>query len=171
MVVGYTTFFHQLYLGISIESAVQIMWAASGEAVLAAIERYNGAVNAFCIIDGEGARRTAKASEQRWMRGEPVRLLDGLPVTIKDAISWAGHPNREGSINLPPDPVQENAPAVKYLLNAGAIPVGKTTLPEFGWKTVGDSLLYGIIRNPEDTRSSKKPFFFEWTNSCRPRPF
>jgi aspartyl-tRNA(Asn)/glutamyl-tRNA(Gln) amidotransferase subunit A len=122
------------------------------DAVLAAVERHNGAVNAFCLIDAEGARRAASASGQRWMRGEPLGALDGLPITIKDAVMWAGHPNREGSKNTPTEPVPENAPAVEYLLEAGAIPIGKTTLPELGWKAVSDSPLYGLIRNPWDTR-------------------
>jgi aspartyl-tRNA(Asn)/glutamyl-tRNA(Gln) amidotransferase subunit A len=122
------------------------------DAVLAAVKRHNGAVNAFCLIDAEGARRAASASGQRWMRGEPLGALDGLPITIKDAVMWAGHPNREGSKNTPTEPVPENAPAVEYLLEAGAIPIGKTTLPELGWKAVSDSPLYGLIRNPWDTR-------------------
>src|ERR671912_747867 len=43
------------------------------------------------------------------------------------------------------------SPAVDWLLKAGAIPIGKTTLPEFGWKGLGDSLLNGPVRNPWDT--------------------
>jgi aspartyl-tRNA(Asn)/glutamyl-tRNA(Gln) amidotransferase subunit A len=122
------------------------------DAVLAAIGRHNATVNAFCEVDEEGAREAAAASESRWMRGEPIGELDGVPVTIKDAIVWAGHPNRGGSKTSPPDPAGESAPAVQDLLEAGAIPVGKTTLPEFGWKAVGDSPLYGITRNPWNTR-------------------
>ncbi|MFL6691930.1 MAG: amidase [Ramlibacter sp.] len=122
------------------------------DAVLAAIERHNPAVNAFCVVDAEGARKAAIASEARWQARKPMGLLDGVPVTIKDAIAWKGHPNRGGSRGSPPDPSPENAPAAEDLFEAGAIPVGKTTLPEFGWKAVGDSPLYGITRNPWDTR-------------------
>ena len=122
------------------------------DAVLAAIGRHNPAVNAFCLVDQEGARKAALESEQRWMCGAPHGLLDGVPVTIKDAIMWQGHPNRGGSKTSPPDPAPEHAPTVEDLLDAGAIPIGKTTLPEFGWKAVSDSPLYGITRNPWDTR-------------------
>ncbi|MFL6673190.1 MAG: amidase [Massilia sp.] len=122
------------------------------DAVLDAIARHNPVVNAFSEVDADGARQAAAASEGRWMRGAPLGLLDGVPVTIKDAIMWAGHPNRGGSRTSPPDPAPESAPATEDLLEAGAIPVGKTTLPEFGWKAVGDSPLYGITRNPWDTR-------------------
>lgn len=122
------------------------------DAVIAAIERHEDAVNAFCLVDAEGARRAARASETRWMRGEPGGDLDGIPITIKDALLWKGHPTRAGSKSSPRDPAPENAPAVEELLRAHAIPVGKTTLPEFGWKPVGDSPLYGITRNPWDLR-------------------
>ena len=121
------------------------------DAVLAAIDRFNGTVNAFCLVDGDGARAAAIASEQRWMRREPQGLIDGLPLTIKDALTWVGHPTRGGSKTSPLDAATENAPAVDDLLQAGGIPVGKTTLPEFGWKAVSDSPLYGITRNPWNT--------------------
>src|SRR4051812_32868173 len=111
-------------------------------------EAANGSVNAFALIDREGALAAARASEDRWMRGEPCGALDGLPCTIKDAINWAGHPNRGGSRTSPPDPTPDNAPTAERLLEAGAVPIGKTTLPGFGWKAGGDSPLYGITRNP-----------------------
>jgi aspartyl-tRNA(Asn)/glutamyl-tRNA(Gln) amidotransferase subunit A len=122
------------------------------QAVLDAIERLNPPVNAFALVDADGARAAAKASEERWMKNAPMGPVDGLPITIKDAILWKGYPNRGGSKASPPDPVSENAPSVEDLLEAGAIPVGKTTLPEFGWKAVSDSPLYGLTRNPWDTR-------------------
>jgi aspartyl-tRNA(Asn)/glutamyl-tRNA(Gln) amidotransferase subunit A len=119
--------------------------------VLERAEKANPVINAFVFTDAEGVLAAARRSEERWMRGQPCGPLDGLPCTIKDAINWAGHPNRAGSRLSPPDPVPENAPTVEDLLEAGAIPVGKTTLPEFGWKAVGDSPLYGVTRNPWDT--------------------
>ncbi|ACL55262.1 amidase [Methylobacterium nodulans] len=108
------------------------------------------AVNAFILADGEAALAAAAASEARWAAGAPCGPLDGLPVTIKDNIAWAGHPMRRGSRVSPETPLSENAPAVDRLLEAGAIPVGKTTMPEFGWKGLGDSTLTGITRNPWD---------------------
>jgi aspartyl-tRNA(Asn)/glutamyl-tRNA(Gln) amidotransferase subunit A len=121
------------------------------DAVLDAVDRYDEAVNAFCLVDAESARQAAAASEQRWMRREPAGLVDGVPITIKDALQWQRHPMRNGSKTTPTDPVPEDAPAVGELLEAGAVPIGKTTMPEFGWKAVGDSPLYGITCNPWDT--------------------
>ncbi|MGK4005234.1 amidase [Sorangium sp. So ce1036] len=116
------------------------------------IGQLDPSVNAFALVDAEGALAAARASEERWMKGTPMGLADGLPVTIKDAIAWAGHPNRSGSRASDPAPVKESGPSVERLLAAGAIPLGKTTLPEFGWKGVSDSPLYGQTRNPWDTR-------------------
>src|SRR3954467_5220563 len=65
------------------------------EAVADALERAekaNARVNAFALIDREGALAAARDSEERWIRGKPLGILDGLPCTIKDAINWAGHP-------------------------------------------------------------------------------
>src|SRR3954453_13576659 len=70
-------------------------------AVLAAIERHNGAVNAFCLVHADGARQGARASEGGWMRGEPAGPVDCVPVRIKDALVLTGHPTRGGSRNSP----------------------------------------------------------------------
>jgi aspartyl-tRNA(Asn)/glutamyl-tRNA(Gln) amidotransferase subunit A len=108
-------------------------------------------LNAFCVVDREGALAAAAASEERWRRGEPVGLLDGVPVTIKDLMLTKGLPTRRGSHLVDPDQDwSEDAPAVARLREAGAVILGKTTTPEFGWKAIGDSPLTGITRNPWD---------------------
>ncbi|MGA0595461.1 amidase [Enterovirga sp. CN4-39] len=121
-------------------------------AVLDAIDRVNPAVNAFCVVDRDAALQAAAASEKRWGAGNPSGPLDGVAFTVKDNVVWTGHPTRRGSKTTNDAPSLDNAPSVDRLLEAGAIPVGKTTLPEFGWKGLGDSPLYGLIRNPWDTR-------------------
>ena len=75
------------------------------DAVLAGIERHNPAVNAFNIVDAEGARAAARRSEARWAKRAPLGPVDGLPLTIKDNIIWAGHPARRGSRTSSTDPV------------------------------------------------------------------
>ncbi|MFO1090983.1 MAG: amidase [Hyphomicrobiales bacterium] len=121
------------------------------EAVLARIAALNGELNAFNVVDAEGARAAAKASERRWLKGEPKGLLDGVPVSVKDLILWAGHPTLRGSRTIDPaQAVAVDAPSVARLKDHGAVIVGKTTTPEFGWKGVTDSPLTGITRNPWD---------------------
>ncbi|WP_298952150.1 amidase [uncultured Methylobacterium sp.] len=122
--------------------------------VLARVERHEPAVNAFVRVAPEAALAAAAASEARWAAGNPAGPLDGVPVTVKDNVAWAGHPSRRGSRTSSEAPVAESAPVVDRLVEAGAIPFGLTTMPEFGWKGLGDSPLTGITRNPHDTSTT-----------------
>ncbi|MBV8848998.1 MAG: amidase [Methylobacteriaceae bacterium] len=118
------------------------------DAVLARIEREEPKINAFILLDRDGAREVAKASEERWRRRAPLSAADGLVATIKDNVLLAGFPIRRGSKTSSDAPAAEDAPASARLKEAGCVVVGKTTLPEFGWKGLCDSPLTGITRNP-----------------------
>jgi aspartyl-tRNA(Asn)/glutamyl-tRNA(Gln) amidotransferase subunit A len=121
------------------------------QAVLDRIERFDGAVNAFCLVDPERALEGARASEDRWRRGAPVGMVDGVPATIKDVVLSKGWPTLRGSRAVARDqPWDEDAPVTARLREQGAVLIGKTTTPEFGWKAVTDSPLTGITRNPWD---------------------
>jgi aspartyl-tRNA(Asn)/glutamyl-tRNA(Gln) amidotransferase subunit A len=118
------------------------------DALLARLDALQPQLNAFCLVDGDGARAASRAAEARWVRGEALGDLDGVPVTVKDLVMLRGFPTRRGSLLVDPAPDTEDGPAVARLKQAGAIILGKTTTPEFGWKAVGDSPLTGITRNP-----------------------
>ena len=108
-------------------------------------------INAFCVVDRDGAMKAARASERRWLRGEAAGPFDGVPMTIKDLILMRGFPTLRGSLIVERDQDwSEDAPATARLREAGATIIGKTTTPEFGWKALGDSPLTGITRNPWD---------------------
>jgi aspartyl-tRNA(Asn)/glutamyl-tRNA(Gln) amidotransferase subunit A len=115
---------------------------------LARIERFNPVVNAFLLVDREGALAAAAASEARWKQGTPLGLVDGVPATIKDNIWVKGWPTRRGSRTSDAAPSAADAPAVARLREQGAVILGKTALPEFGWIGVCHSPLTGITRNP-----------------------
>ena len=116
---------------------------------LARIEVLEPRLHAFQIIDAEGALAMARTSEARWLAGAPLSALDGVPVTIKDNVDVAGHPTRNGSLTMPATPAARDSPPVARLREAGAVFLGKTTLPEFGWKGITDSRLRGVAtRNP-----------------------
>jgi len=115
---------------------------------LARIAACEPAINAFVRVEAESALAAAKASEARWARTEPAGRLDGLPATIKDNIDVAGVPSRKGSRTTSDTPAAADAPAVAHLRAAGAIFLGKTTLPEWGWIGVCHSPLTGVTRNP-----------------------
>jgi aspartyl-tRNA(Asn)/glutamyl-tRNA(Gln) amidotransferase subunit A len=119
------------------------------KAVLARLDRLEKQLNAFTLVDREGALAAAKQSEARWAKGEPKGLLDGVPTTIKDLILTKGWPTLRGSKLTPRDQEwSEDAPVTARLREHGAILIGKTTTPEYGWKALGDSPLTGITRNP-----------------------
>ena len=82
-------------------------------------------------------------------------LLHGLPISIKDLILMGGVRCTFGSRATADNIAEVDAPAVKRLLKERGVIIGKTTTSEFGCKTVGDSPLTGITRNPWDL--SKTP--------------
>ncbi|CAL9468505.1 Acylamidase [Streptomyces sp. enrichment culture] len=121
-------------------------------AALARAEEIQPELNAFVRLFAEGALEQAGASEERWRRGEPRGLLDGVPVTVKDILLLRGAPTLRGSRTIDPAGGRwdEDAPSVARLREHGAVFLGKTTTPEFGWKGVTDSPLSGVTRNPHD---------------------
>ncbi|MEU5463542.1 amidase [Streptomyces althioticus] len=120
-------------------------------AALRRAEEIQPEVNAFVRVLADDALERAAASEERWRRGEQLGPLDGVPVTVKDILLLRGAPTLKGSRTV--DPAgrwDEDAPSVARLRERGAVFLGKTTTPEFGWKGVTDSPLSGVTRNPHD---------------------
>jgi len=119
------------------------------EALLGRIEALDAQVNAFCLIDAPTTLKQAEDSEARWMAGDPLSPLDGVPVAVKDLLLTKGWATRRGSLTVDPNgPWTEDAPTVARLREAGAVLLGKVTTPEFGWKGSTDSPLTGTTRNP-----------------------
>jgi len=92
---------------------------------LARIERFEPLINAFILVDKNRALAEARESEQRWRKGEPKGLVDGIPATVKDNIWAKGWPTRKGSAITDENPAPEDAPAVARLREHGAIFLGK----------------------------------------------
>jgi len=121
------------------------------EAALRQIELYNPRVNAYGLVDGEQALAQARESEERYRTGKSRGRLDGVPTSIKDLILTRGWPTLRGSRLIDPDQEwNEDAPAAARLRERGAVLLGKTTTPEYGWKGVTDSPLTGLTGNPWD---------------------
>lgn len=127
----------------------------AAKACLAQIAKHDGALNAMCGVHAEEALKQARASEKRWMKGEPVGPVDGVPVLVKDLLLVRGWKTLRGSKTVDPDqPWDNDAPSVARLRESGAVFLGQTTTPEFGWKAVTDSPLTGVTRNPWNTEKS-----------------
>ncbi|MFD9092547.1 amidase [Streptomyces collinus] len=121
------------------------------EQALIRARRIQPEVNAFVRLTEEDALARARESADRWRRGEPAGLLDGVPVTVKDLLLLRGHPTLRGSKTIAEQGRwEEDAPSVARLREHGAVFLGKTTTPEYGWKGVTDSALSGVTRNPYD---------------------
>ncbi len=88
----------------------------------------------------------AATLEQRKAAGELLPLY-GIPFAIKDNIDLAGVPTTAGCPEYAFTPAQ-SAPVVKKLIDAGAIPIGKTNLDQFATGLVGVRSPYGVPRNP-----------------------
>ena len=118
-------------------------------AALDRIAALNPRYNAFCLVDEERALADAHASEERWQRGAPIGLIDGVPATIKDLMLSIGWPTMRGSEATDRDqPWNEDTPCVARMREHGAVFLGKTTTPEFGWKGVTECALTGRTLNP-----------------------
>ncbi len=119
------------------------------EESLRRLEKYESATNAFVLYDPQTAMAMARTSEERWQRGEPQGLLDGVPVALKDTVFAKGWPRLIGSRTIDPNQDwREDSPITARLRSEGAVFFGKTTTPEFGWKPVTNSPLSGVTRNP-----------------------
>ena len=104
-------------------------------------------LNFLRCIDPDRVLAEARASEQRWTRGQPKGELDGVLFTAKDNCLVSGWTTRWGSLTRA-QVSTEDSPAVARLREEGAIILGMTVMPEFGWKGVCDSPLHGVTRNP-----------------------
>jgi aspartyl-tRNA(Asn)/glutamyl-tRNA(Gln) amidotransferase subunit A len=118
--------------------------------VLARVSVFEPHIHATYLLEPERALRQARASEARWLRGEPAGPLDGVPVTIKDNIATAGEPVPLGTAATELRPADADAPPVARLREAGAVLFAKTTMPDYGMLSSGLSSFHPLTRNPWD---------------------
>lgn len=116
-------------------------------AVLARAEALQPELNCFITLCGDEAMAAAREAERKMMAAEPLGLLHGLPVTVKDIVNTKGVKTTFGAVPYKDNVPTEDAAAVARLRAGGAILIGKTTTPEFGSKCLTDSPLFGRTRN------------------------
>lgn len=117
-------------------------------AALARIEALNPSLNAFVALRAEAALAEAAVLERRIAAGEDVGLLAGLPVGVKDLEDVADMPTTFGSIPFKHWRPRGDSVQVARLKRAGAIILGKTNTPEFGYTGLTKNLVFGVSRNP-----------------------
>ncbi|MCW5750016.1 MAG: amidase [Alphaproteobacteria bacterium] len=123
------------------------------EVTRAALDRLaalNPRLNAFYLVDEDGAMKAAGQSEARWMQGAEFGPLDGVPTSAKDALSTIGWVTYRGSgaHQEPTSNPDSDAPAIARQREQGMVLLGKTTMPDFGILASGYSSKHGVTRNP-----------------------
>ena len=128
-------------------SPVEVMKAA-----IARIEEHNPKINALVILHLDSALDAAKGSEAAIMRGEPVGPLHGVPTAMKDCFDFKpGWVTTFGGVRgLSTYVAKTSCTFVERMEKAGAIIVGKTNSPVFGFRGTCDNYMFGPSRNPFD---------------------
>jgi aspartyl-tRNA(Asn)/glutamyl-tRNA(Gln) amidotransferase subunit A len=115
-------------------------------------ERLEPTLNAFVLIDRDGAARAAKAATGRQKSGRRIGALDGIPVSIKDNLYVSGLCAEWGSLMLKGFIPKRDDICVERLRAAGAVIIGKTTTPEFALSGRTENRVTGTTRNPWNPR-------------------
>ncbi len=134
-------------------AAIRERRASSEEVVQAHIERIeavNPKVNAVTVVLEEQSLDQARRADDAVAAGAELGPLHGVPVTIKESIDLEGSATTHGVVAYKDCLPERDAPVVAHLKRAGAIPVARTNLPDFGarWHTAND--LHGATLNPWD---------------------
>ena len=117
--------------------------------IFARIDSWEPRINALYRMQREAALDQARAAEARWRAGRPLSPIDGVPLTIKENIATRGDPAPIGArANEEAAAQTADAPPAARVREAGAVILGKTTMPDFGMLSSGLSSLHGITRNP-----------------------
>jgi amidase len=119
-------------------------------ASLARIGRLDDRYQAFLTVAAESALRRAAQADRAIARGEAVGSLLGLPVALKDLVDTEGIRTTYGSALFRDHVPDADDIVAARLKSAGAIIVGKTNTPEFGYGAITDNELRGPTRNPYD---------------------
>ncbi|WP_206078458.1 amidase [Poseidonocella sp. HB161398] len=120
------------------------------EACIARAETLDHAVNAMPARDFDRLRDGAKAAEAAVAAEGPLGALHGLPLAVKDMEDMAGLPTTFGSTAFRDNVPKRDGAPVKELAAAGALPMGKTNVPEWSAGANSRNLVYGATGNPYD---------------------
>jgi len=124
------------------------------QATLDRIEATRENLNAFTSLrDGDDLLADARVAAQRIARGA-ARPLEGVPLGVKDLEDAEGLVTSQGSVPFKDNVALRDSVQVARLRAAGAIVVGKTNAPEFGYTAITKNLLFGVTRNPWDLERS-----------------
>ncbi|MEX1157585.1 MAG: amidase, partial [Thermomicrobiales bacterium] len=116
--------------------------------VLERIGALNPSLNAFLTVTVERALEDARVAERAYGGEGAPGPLCGIPISIKDLTPTAGIRTTMGSLLFEDWIPDEDGPFVERVNAAGAVMLGKTNTPEFGWKGDSGNRLIGPTHNP-----------------------
>lgn len=139
-----------LELGRMIRSG-EIRAVSAVRAALDAVEKKDPELNSFITVDGERALSQAEQAEKKIRSGELTGPLSGVPMAVKDNLCTEGLETTCGSAMLRGYVPAYSATAVRLLMEAGAVLIGKTNMDEFGMGNTSGTSACGAVRNPRNT--------------------
>jgi amidase len=113
------------------------------DAHLARIEVVNPTLNAITVVLADVARAAAEQAD----KSAPVGPFHGVPFTVKENIDLVGSPTTNGLAVAANAYPSSNAVIVDRMVAAGAIPIGRTNLPELGLRIDSSNPLRGRTGN------------------------
>ncbi|NNG06385.1 MAG: Asp-tRNA(Asn)/Glu-tRNA(Gln) amidotransferase subunit GatA, partial [Desulfobacteraceae bacterium] len=118
------------------------------ESVFQRMDEKEDAINAFITATPEIALRQADLADRRFRENKKISLLNGIPIAIKDNMCTRGVPTTCGSRILENYIPPYNGTAVAKVLQAGAVPIGKTNMDEFAMGSSCENSAFGPTYNP-----------------------
>ena len=118
------------------------------DAVLRRMDVLEPHIHAFCTPTPDVARAAARAVDTKIAAGEDPGVLAGVPIGIKDLVATKDILTVMGSPWYKDFVPDEDDICVERLKAAGAVIIGKTNVPEFGYSGVGHNPVFPATRNP-----------------------
>ncbi|MCP4700646.1 MAG: amidase [Gammaproteobacteria bacterium] len=138
---------------VRLAKAIRDREMSSREVVQAHLDRIkavNGKLNAITVTLDEMALHMADEADRAAASGARLGPLHGVPITVKENIDLMGSATSEGVVSLKDALPDQDAPLVSQLKRAGAIPIARTNMPDFGLRWHTDNALWGATLNPWD---------------------
>jgi len=114
------------------------------------IKEEDGEIGAFLTLTEKLAFEQARAVDEKISNGEKIKLLEGIPIAIKDCICVSGFRASAASKILDNYIAPYDATVIKKLKEAGAVIIGKTNLDEFAMGSSTENSAYKKTKNPID---------------------
>lgn len=111
-------------------------------------DQRNPPLRAVIAYNAEDIIGQARASTERYQKGTPLSLLDGVPIAVKDELDMVPYPTTVGTAFLGKEPAKEDSTVAARLRAKGALLIGKANMHEIGINVTGLNPHHGIARNP-----------------------